>query len=97
MNQLRHRPLTIGALRAFEAVARLGSMSAAADELAVTHGAISRHVRTLEESLGVPLLKRGVQASELTVEGLRLAEGLTTAFAVIESTLEQVRPGPASC
>lgn len=87
---------SLHALRAFEAVARLGSMSAAADELAVTHGAISRHVRTLEESLGVLLLKRGIQASELTPEGLRLAEGLTTAFAVIESSLEQVRPGPAT-
>lgn len=87
---------SLHALRAFEAVARLGSMSAAADELAVTHGAISRHVRTLEESLGVLLLKRGIQASELTPEGLRLAEGLTAAFAVIESSLEQVRPGPAT-
>ncbi len=87
---------SLHALRAFEAVARLGSMSAAADELAVTHGAISRHVRSLEDSLGVQLLRRGVQASELTVEGLRLAEGLSTAFAVIASTLEQVRPGPAT-
>lgn len=87
---------SLHALRAFESVARLGSMSAAADELAVTHGAISRHVRSLEDSLGVQLLKRGVQASELTMEGLRLAEGLSTAFAVIESTLEQVRPGPAT-
>lgn len=87
---------SLHALRAFESVARLGSMSAAADELAVTHGAISRHVRSLEESLGVLLLKRGVQASELTPEGVRLAEGLSTAFAVIESSLEQVRPGPAT-
>lgn len=41
------RPL-FHALRAFEATARLRSMSAAADELSLTHGAISRHVRSLE-------------------------------------------------
>lgn len=87
---------SLHALRAFEAVARLGSMSAAADELAVTHGAISRHVRALEESLGVLLLKRGAQTSEPTPEGLRLAEGLATAFSLIQASVEQVRPGPAT-
>ncbi len=87
---------SLHALRAFEAVARLGSMSAAADELAVTNGAISRHVRSLEESLGVLLLKRGAQTSEPTPEGLRLAEGLATAFGLIQASVEQVRPGPAT-
>jgi len=87
---------SLHALRAFEAVARLGSMSAAADELAVTHGAISRHVRALEESLGVLLLKRGAQTSEPTPEGQRLAEGLATAFGLIQASVEQVRPGPAT-
>ncbi len=87
---------SLHALRAFEAVARLGSMSAAADELAVTHGAISRHVRALEEALGVLLLKRGAQTSEPTPEGQRLAEGLATAFGLIQASVEQVRPGPAT-
>ncbi len=87
---------SLHALRAFEAVARLGSMSAAADELAVTHGAISRHVRALEDSLGVLLLKRGAQTSEPTPEGQRLAEGLATAFGLIQASIEQVRPGPAT-
>ena len=87
---------SLHALRAFEAVARLGSMSAAAEELAVTHGAISRHVRALEDSLGVLLLKRGAQTSEPTPEGHRLAEGLATAFGLIQASVEQVRPGPAT-
>ncbi len=87
---------SLHALRAFEAVARLGSMSAAADELAVTHGAISRHVRSLEESLGVLLLKRGAQTSEPTPEGARLAEGLATAFGLIQASVDQVRPGPVT-
>src|SRR5215468_1391297 len=50
----RHLP-PLNALRAFEAAARLGSLSAAADELCVTHGAVSRQVRLLEDWVGVAL------------------------------------------
>jgi LysR family transcriptional regulator, glycine cleavage system transcriptional activator len=39
----------LNALRAFEAAARLGSLKAAAVEASVTHGAISRHIRLLED------------------------------------------------
>jgi LysR family glycine cleavage system transcriptional activator len=42
----------LNALRAFEAAARLGRMTAAAEELSVTPGAISRQVRQLEQALG---------------------------------------------
>ena len=45
-------------LRAFEAAARLLSMTRAAEELHLTHGAISRHSRTLEDDLGTPLFLR---------------------------------------
>jgi LysR family transcriptional regulator, glycine cleavage system transcriptional activator len=48
----------LNALRAFEAAARLGSFKGAATELGVTHGAISRHVRLLEDWLGPPALFR---------------------------------------
>ena len=41
--------LSLNALRAFEATARLRSFSAAATELSVTHGAVSRHIRMLED------------------------------------------------
>ena len=40
-------------MRAFEAVARLGSMRAAADALALTHGAVSRRVAKLSDDLGL--------------------------------------------
>ncbi len=51
------RPLPpLNALRAFEAAARRGSFKDAADELGVTHGAVSRHVRLLEDWLGPPAL-----------------------------------------
>ncbi|MFT2604112.1 LysR family transcriptional regulator, partial [Escherichia coli] len=45
----------LAALRAFEAAARLGRMTAAADELCVSPGAVSRQVRQLEQHLGLPL------------------------------------------
>jgi len=48
----------LNALRAFEAAARLGSFKDAATELTVTHGAISRHVRLLEDWLRAPLFER---------------------------------------
>ncbi|MDE2298942.1 MAG: LysR family transcriptional regulator, partial [Burkholderiales bacterium] len=75
---ISHR-LSLNALRAFEATARLRSFSAAADELSVTHGAVSRHIRMLEVSLGWPLLQRTAQGAMPTPEGQRLADGLSTA------------------
>ena len=86
--------LSLNALRAFEATARLRSFSAAATELSVTHGAVSRHIRLLEDSLGLPLLKRSAHGTEPTAEGQRMAEGLSTAFNLIQSSIEQVKPGP---
>lgn len=48
----------LNALRAFEAAGRLGSFKEAAAELHVTQGAVSQHVRLLEEWLGAPLFER---------------------------------------
>lgn len=64
-------PLTT--LRSFEASARLLSFSKAADELHVTHGAVSRAVRHLEDHLGVKLFKRSVRAVNLTATGAAYA------------------------
>jgi LysR family glycine cleavage system transcriptional activator len=64
-------PLTT--LRSFEASARLLSFSKAADELHVTHGAVSRAVRHLEDHLGVKLFKRSVRAVSLTATGATYA------------------------
>ena len=86
--------LSLNALRAFEATARLRSFSAAADELSVTHGAVSRHVRSLEDSLGLTLLTRSAQGTAPTPEGQRLAEDLSVAFNLIETSVEQLTPGP---
>lgn len=85
---------SLNALRAFEAVARLRSMTLAAQELCVTHGAISRQVKALEDTLGLTLLVRSAQSSDPTPEGRRLAEGLTTAFNLIDASIEQLKPEP---
>ena len=49
---------SISLLRAFEAVCRLGSTTAAAAELNMTQGAVSRHIQTLEAQLGTSLFLR---------------------------------------
>src|SRR6185295_4004059 len=85
---------SLNALRAFEAAARRRSMTLAADELCVTHGAVSRHIKSLEAVLGLPLLIRGARSVEPTPEGLRLAEGLRAAFSLVQSSIEHVRPSP---
>jgi LysR family glycine cleavage system transcriptional activator len=54
----RPRLPPLNALKSFEAAARLGSFSRAAEELNVTHGAVSRQIRTLEDWLGAPLFRR---------------------------------------
>ncbi len=77
---MRRRLPPLGALRAFEAAARLGGMTRAADELCVTHGAVSRQVRGLEAELGVALFCGPKGRLRLTAEGERLQAVLGDAF-----------------
>lgn len=76
---------SLNAVRTFEAVARHGSFSKAADELAVTHGAVSRQVRSLEEQLGVVLLQRTAKGAETTLAGETLARAAGQALAALRS------------
>lgn len=64
------------ALHGFEAAARLLSFTAAASELNLTQGAISRQIRDLEELLGVPLFRRSIRRIELTLEGEEYAAAI---------------------
>lgn len=64
----------IGLLQAFEASARHGSFSRAANELALTASAVSRHVAALEARLGVPLFVRHKRRVQLTDAGQRYAQ-----------------------
>lgn len=70
-------------LRAFEATARRGSVSAAARELNVTHGAISHQIRALEQSLKATLFERGGKWLKLTPQGALLLPVVSNAFSEI--------------
>jgi DNA-binding transcriptional LysR family regulator len=86
--------LPLNGLRAFETASRLRSMSAAATELGVTHGAVSRHVRGLEAEFGVPLLRRLPKSVEPTPSGAQLAATLGEAFGLIHLGVSRLTPGP---
>lgn len=81
----------LNALRAFEAVARLRGVGAAARELHVTHGAVSRQLRQLEEALGRPLLRRQGRGLALSEDGRRLHERAGPAFAALREAWMQAR------
>lgn len=70
---MRHGIPNLGALQAFEATARLGSFSRAAEELSLTHSAIYRQVAGLEERLGVALFTRVRRRVKLTDAGAEYA------------------------
>lgn len=70
----------LNALRAFEAAARHNGFVAASEELNVTRGAISRHIKLLEEHLGTPLFRRNAKGVDLTDAGKRLLPVLSDAF-----------------
>lgn len=84
-------PPPLNALRAFEAFARHGGMTAAAAELCVTHGAVSRQVRTLQETLGVPLVSGPRHRLTLTSAGAELASRLSSAFSTIDDAVSAAR------
>ena len=82
---------SLNALRAFEAVARLGSISLAGGELSVTPGAISRHIKELESDLGVSILERDGRGVRLTANGSHLKNGLYPAFDLINRAVLRMR------
>ncbi|MEC9344553.1 MAG: LysR substrate-binding domain-containing protein [Pseudomonadota bacterium] len=82
--QRRLLPST-GALSAFESVARLGSFSAAAQELALTQSAISRQVSALESQLGVALFARNSRGATLTTAGERYQRSIAGALTTIRT------------
>lgn len=84
----------LNALRAFEAVARLGNLGAAGRELHVTHGAVSRQLRLLEEDLGVALFVREGRGLRLTEAGRQLQEAAQAAFVRLRDTAAALRRGP---
>jgi len=78
---------SLNALRAFEAVARLGSVALASNELSVSPGAVSRQLKELEGCLGVTVLERDGRGVRLTSDGKCLQGGLHPAFNMISKTV----------
>lgn len=74
---------SLNALRAFEAMGRTGKATLAAEELCVTHSAVSRQVKALEASLGVALFSGPRHDLRLTAAGAALLAELTPAFDAI--------------
>ena len=85
---MNRRNLPFNALRAFETAARTLSFSKAADELCVTHSAVSHQIKKLEETLGSALFLRSNRGVRLTEAGETLLPVLVDAFDRMADTLE---------
>ena len=87
----------LNSLKAFDAAARNLSFTAAAAELHVTHGAVSRQIAALEQDLQATLFVRSSLGLKLTEEGAQLAGAVRSAFTLMRSAVEQLRQaGPSS-
>jgi hypothetical protein len=99
----RPRLPPLNALRSFEAVARHGSFAAAAAELSVTHWAVGKQIRLLEDWFGLPLFERRPRGVQLTDEGAALLGDVGAAFDRLGATAARLRQEglprrvPASC
>ena len=85
----------LNALRAFEATARLNSVSQAAEQLHVTHGAVSRQLKVLEEHLGVSLFVKEGRGLKLTDAGVRLRDASAEAFERLREVCAQITQSSA--
>ncbi len=87
----RPRGPHLNALRAFEAAARLGGFKSAAEELCVTPGAVSQHVKSLEDWAGEPLFERRSQGVALTPLGESVAVDFCDAFDALGAAQRRLR------
>lgn len=95
-SQIMSRDLPpLNALRAFESTARLGSVSQAAEQLNVTHGAVSRQLKVLEEHLGVSLFSKDGRGLKLTDAGIRLRDVSGEAFDRLRGVCVELSKGSA--
>jgi LysR family glycine cleavage system transcriptional activator len=89
---MSYRIPSLNAIRAFEAAARHLSFKQAANELHVTPGAISQHVKSLEETIGVRLFQRTHKSLLLTAEGQIYFPLVRKAFHDLSDATERVAP-----
>jgi LysR family transcriptional regulator, glycine cleavage system transcriptional activator len=81
----------LNAVRAFEAAARRGSFVEAARDLHVTHWAIGKQIRLLEDWLGVPLFERRTRGAALTDQGADLLTDVSSALSRLTSATGRLR------
>ncbi len=86
---MRYLP-SFRALRCFEAAVRTGTLAAAARELNITTGAVSRQISALEEQIGAILMRRDRNGVAATAEGQALADRLAIAFSSISEAIDEV-------
>ena len=84
----------LNALRAFEAAGRHQSFSRAAEELGVSHSSISRHVRGLEDRLGVQLFRDLPRGLALSQDGAAFLAQVSPAFDTIAHATERLAERP---
>ncbi len=80
----------LAALRAFEAIARTGSVTRAAEELCRTHGAVSRHLKLLQEHAGLALFDKDGTGLQLTKAGATFYASVRAAFDQLESAYDHL-------
>jgi DNA-binding transcriptional LysR family regulator len=88
---------SISMLASFDAAARSGSVSEAAKELNVTHGAVSRQIHALENQLGVKLFRRSPRGLELTDVGKRYAGEVRSVIGTLQSASLKIVTDPKGC
>jgi LysR family transcriptional regulator, glycine cleavage system transcriptional activator len=81
----------LNAVRAFEAAARRGSFVEAAADLNVTHWAIGKQIRLLEDWLGVPLFERRSSGVALTDEGAELSSDVSAVLSRLSEATGKLR------
>ena len=84
------------ALRVFEAAARTGSLTAAAEELSVTQSAVSKQVAQLEAQLGTPLFERHHRRVTLNARGRDVADTVAQALGTLRAGLGRAPDVPPS-
>lgn len=88
---LRTRPIPVGYLRAFEAVARHLNFRAASEELSLTQSAVSRQIQALEEDVGVSLFLRHTRAVELSTAGAQLLRAVLPSLERMDGAVRLIR------
>jgi DNA-binding transcriptional LysR family regulator len=83
--------IDVGALRALQSVAALGTLARAADELGFTASAVSQQIKRLERQLGVPVLAPAGRGVVLTPAGQAIVDSTPDVFQALERCAEAAR------